>query len=454
LSPGELSGALNDRANELKRRGRRAEAERLYRDALRADPDAPHPPYNLAKMLREDGAVGKAVAILERLLASWPDHFRARHDLGVCFEELGRFDEAVLEYQRVLEIVPGHAKAIANLLAIPALEPDAGLVALAQARLQASDCSAEDRARLHCALGKSFDRRGEFDQAFEQFMLSNASQAAGRAPFDPRALAADVSRLIAVFDAECLRQPRSGSSPSRVPILVVGLPRSGTSLVEQILATHSGVFGAGELRELPRIATEMEAGYPDAAPRMGPAALRRHAATYLQALSLRAPASARRIVDKLPGNFTRLGLARLLFPNAAFIHCRRHPLDVALSCYIERFAGHAPFGTDLVAIAHCIVQHDRLLAHWRTALTGSLHECEYAALVTEQRTATAGLLAACGLEWQERCLEFERTPRSVATPSRWQVRQPLYASSVSRWKNYSRQLEPVSRILESAGLPF
>jgi hypothetical protein len=454
VSPGDRSGALNDCANELKRRGQRAEAEALYREALRVDPTAPHPPYNLAKMLREDGAVGEAIAILEELLASWPDHCRARHDLGVCFEELGRFDEAVLQYQRVLEIVPGHAKAIANLLTLPAFEPDAALVALAHARLNDDDCTSDDRARLHCGLGKMFDRRSEFDRAFEQFALSNAAQAAGRTPFDPRALAVAVTRLIDAFDAECLRQPRSGSSPSRMPVLVVGLPRSGTSLVEQILASHSEVFGAGELRELPCIAEEMGAAYPGDASRMGPELLQRHATAYLRALSRRAPPGARRIVDKLPGNVTRLGLARLMFPNATLIHCRRHPLDVALSCYIERFAGPGLFGTDLAGIAHCIVQHDRLLTHWRAVLAGSLHECEYAELVTDQRNGTVALLAACGLEWQEQCMSFERTPRAVATPSRWQVRQPPYVSSISRWKNYRRQLEPAIRILEVAGLPF
>jgi hypothetical protein len=255
---------------------------------------------------------------------------------------------------------------------------------------------------------------------------------------------ARLDAIISRFDVSHFRAVRGAGHPSERPIFIVGMPRSGTTLVEQILASHSMVFGAGELGEIPRIAADLssfEAGGILAA-----------AQRYLDSLGRIAPTEAQRVTDKLPVNYRHLGVIATLFPNARIVHCRRDPRDIALSCFIEMFNIRDLDFTDLEGIAHAIVEEARLMQHWRTVLPVSIFELDYAQLVMHLEIESRRLVEYCGLPWEDHCLSFHRTERNIDTPSRWQVRQPIYSSSAGRWRNYAHQLQSAISILDSYGL--
>jgi hypothetical protein len=231
----------------------------------------------------------------------------------------------------------------------------------------------------------------------------------------------------------------------------VGLPRSGTTLTEQILASHPHVFGAGELQDIPNIVQSLGRRYPRAFMRLDErnlSALRRLYTTTIDSI---APAGIRYVTDKLPMNFIHLGLIAMLFPEARVIHCRRNPLDVGLSCFIEQFEMQNDFSTDLMNFGRYYLQYRKLMRHWHGALPLPCYELEYEHLVQDQETETRKLIAFCGLEWNDACLRFTETTRTVKTPSRWQVRQPVYRSSVGRWMNYRKHMTPLIHLLEQNG---
>jgi tetratricopeptide (TPR) repeat protein len=399
-------------------------------------------PIARARHLHRSGAVSEACEIYREVLAREPRNARAHHLLGLCLEELGQFEPAVSHYRAALNAQPGHARALGALLAMPGFRAEDALVLKAQRLLGQPTLEAGPRAKLHFGLGKHLERAGDFDAAFGHFVAGNAAQRPALPPFDPRALVASVDSLASRFDAGHFRAVAGAGHPSDRPVFVVGMPRSGTTLVEQILASHPAVFGAGELTLMMELSSEP---FPRDVEAITPCAQR-----YLARLDVIAPAASR-VVDKNPLNFAQLGMIATLFPRAKIIHCRRHPLDVALSCYAEPLKGLG-FASDLADIGEFIVQKERLMEHWRRVLPSPMHELDYERFVVDQEAGTRALVAHCGLEWNDACLGFFRTERHVNTPSRWQVRQPIFASSVGRWHPYRRYLQPVVDALERAGL--
>ena len=231
------------------------------------------------------------------------------------------------------------------------------------------------------------------------------------------------------------------------------MPRSGTTLVEQILASHPAVAGGGELATLMTIASQFNAAgqgglpYPEGVRAIRVDQAEQMAQRYLDHLD-RISKSALRVTDKQPFNFTHLGLAQLLFPAATFIHCQRDPMDTCLSCYFVSFADSFGFASDLGTLGRYYRQYSRLMAHWEDVLPRPVLTVEYEALVTNLESVARGLVAHCGLSWDDRCLRFYETERSVRTPSRWQVRQPIYADSIGRWRRYERHLGPLMAALQ------
>jgi hypothetical protein len=239
---------------------------------------------------------------------------------------------------------------------------------------------------------------------------------------------------------------------SEVPVFVLGMPRSGTTLVEQIIASHPAAHGAGELEELGWLAANMPkltggtAPYPEAARLIDATNAKSIAAQYLEPLIARAPA-ARRITDKMPGNFIRIGLIAVLFPKARIVHVRRHPLDTCLSCFFQHFGRGHHFSYDLGHLGHYYTQYQRLMAHWARVLPGRIFDVQYEDVVSKQEETSRAIIAHCGLDWDPKCLAFHEHERQVRTASFWQVRQPLYASSVGRWQAYEKHLGPLKAAL-------
>jgi hypothetical protein len=308
---------------------------------------------------------------------------------------------------------------------------------------------------LHLGLANLRQRAGAYDEAFGHFRQGNALrrglfQQQGTA-FDPAAHRACVDAIIRTFDAAYFQRVAGFGLDSEVPVFIVGMPRSGTSLLEQILASHPQVAGGGELRHVPRLVDALPAqlrapeGYPGCMARVDGPAIRSLAERHLERLT-RLGGAALRVTDKLPVNFLHLGLIATLFPRARIIHCRRDPLDVCVSCYTSYFRG-LHFTWDLNDLGQYYRQYERLMAHWRTVLPLPILDVVYEELVADPEAVSRELVAFCGLDWDARCLAFHENPRAVHTVSALQVRRPMYTNSVGRWRRYAAHLQPLLEAL-------
>jgi hypothetical protein len=307
------------------------------------------------------------------------------------------------------------------------------------------------RWSAHFALGKVYDRAGEYATAFDHYRTANDLKAEV-VSYDRAAAERFVDQIIATCNEAFFERFAGIGNPSDRPIFIVGMPRSGTTLTEQILASHPRVAAGGELSEISQLVRRLaqRRGRPTPigqtlqllAPDDGEAL----GGLYLRALA-EIDTEADRVTDKMPGNFNHLGLMAVLFPQASFIHCRRHPLDTCLSCYFQNFTNGQFFSYRLEDLGHSYRQYRRLIDHWQRVLPQPLQEARYEDVVEDLPARARELVAHCDLEWDERCLAFHRTERVVQTASKLQVRQPIYRSSLARWQRYEPFLGPLKESL-------
>ncbi len=485
---------LNNLGNVLREQNRFADAIARYQAALLLDPGYDSACYNLGVALMAASRPEEALACLQQLVERRPDDADAWSQLGAALLDLGRheeamgasrralelaperadawnglglthadrgeFDDALRCYRRALELEPGHVKAALNLSKVRRFDTgDEAEIALVERALAEVPPAAADRAELHFALGKINDDCGRYTEAFVHYRKAN-QQREERFHHDPAAAAAEVDRLVEIFDADFFSRRSGFGDDSELPLFIVGMPRSGTTLVEQILAAHPDVHAAGELMDISELAGGLRRrlnaslDYPGCVEALDGAGSRQLAQTYLDGLRRRDPAASR-ITDKMPGNYLYLGLIALLLPRARVVHCRRHPLDVALSVYFTDFRAGHHYGYRLEHIAAQLRQFERLMDHWRQTIPSAMVEIRYENLVAEAEAQIRALLDFAGLEWDPRCLEFQQVQRPVHTASAWQVRQPLYARSVGRWRRYREHLggleEALGPLAERAG---
>jgi hypothetical protein len=286
---------------------------------------------------------------------------------------------------------------------------------------------------------------GRHDEAFRHLAQGCALKRRELA-YDEAAMLAYFARIKRVFTPELMRDKAGSGDPSSVPLFILGMPRSGTSLVEQILASHPDVFGAGELNDLSRLAKSMP--YPEGIADAGAEQLRKLGAGYVARARARG-GDALRVSDKMPANFFYVGFIRLVLPNARIIHTRRNPVDVCLSCFSQLFLGSGQnFSYDLGELGRYWRQYDALMAHWRQILPeGVMLEIDYADLVDDTEAQARRLLDFCGIGWNDACLAFHQTKRPVLTASVAQVRQPIYRSALGKWRAYERHLAPLLKEL-------
>ena len=309
-----------------------------------------------------------------------------------------------------------------------------------------------DRARLHFALGKALEDSGHRERSFHHLIQANAMQRK-LAPYDEVATLSGLRSIETALDADFLRRQAGAGDPSSAPVFIVGMPRSGTSLVEQILASHDQVFGAGELDDFERETATLRPSPPreslgaDLAALVESGRARELGAGYLARLAALAP-GAIKITDKMPSNFRFVGLIHLALPNARVIAVRRNPVDTCLSCFSNLFAGNLSWAYDLAELGRYYLAYESLMAHWRAVLPQRVMiEVRYEDLVVDVEGQSRRLLAHCGLEWDPRCLDFHATPRSVRTASLAQVRQPVHRESIERWRAHEGRLGPLLREL-------
>ncbi len=426
------------------------EAVDCFRQALRWIPEAPQIHLNLAAALCDLGRDREAQASYRRVLELKPRDPLATAALANLLERVGDFDSAMGLVQPLIDT--GHDE-VQLVLSHAALLRHQNRREEAIALLEhALERPMEDKHRVdaHFALGRLHDETGNYHQAFHHYHEGNALDAK---EFDEPADRRGFDALIAAFSPERINRRPRASNRSRLPVFIVGMPRSGTSLVEQILASHPLVHGAGELTAIFDISSELPSvlgttlSYPQCLDQCTCQGLDRVAMRHLDYLS-RLGGGAARVTDKMPHNFMALGLIDLLFPGARVIHCMRDPVDNCLSIYFQRFNDFHGYARDLGSLGRHYGQYRRLMAHWKSVLRIPVMDLQYESLVEDQEAVSRSMVEFCGLEWDERCLHFYESRRFVTTASYDQVRRPIYRKSVARWKRYERHLEPLLRALQ------
>jgi tetratricopeptide (TPR) repeat protein len=402
----------------------------------------------LGGALREEDRPVEAEAHYREAARIEPDSAEARVGLGALLVDRGEFAEAEAAFRAAIGLRPTHAPSHAGLASLLGGGlPDADLDALV-GRIGDPGTGEEPRARLLFALGQVLDARGDHPRAAGCLREANAlslALARGGRRFQPAEFERSVELLIGAFGPGFFASAAGAGLDTRLPIFIVGLPRSGTTLLEQVLSSHPRVHGAGELMLGRRLLESLSAALaPSASPAecaslLDPSTIRLLSEVYLDELRPLAGDRADFVVDKMLGNFLILGLLAALFPGASFIHCRRDLRDVALSCWMADFdAVH--WANDPGHIAAYLRAYLRAMDHWRATLPSAIHEVRYEELVSDLEGVTRRLLSSLGLDWDPACLAFHRTSRPVRTASRTQVRQPLHNRSVARWRRYEHEL--------------
>jgi tetratricopeptide (TPR) repeat protein len=447
----DLSAAHNNLANVLRKLARTNEAITHYRCALDVKPDYAEAHRNLGNALLALDRNEEAIAHYEQSLITAPAQAEVYHNIGAAHHVLGRFEDAYRAYELAFALAPRRAAILLNLADLKPFTAasDPRLLALEALADPGAVLDADDEIAMHFALGKAFADLDQPERAFRHLLTGNALKRR-RVIYDEADMLRTFARIRAVFGRALCAEP--GGDPSEGPIFVVGMPRSGTTLIEQILASHSNVFGAGEREDFHALVSTLagpEGGnFPEAVVRLAPDERRHLGARYLEAIRAAAPKVAR-IVDKMPMNFLYLGLIHLALPGARIIHVHRDPVDTCCSCFSLLFTGNLAFTYELGELGRYYRAYEALMAHWRSVLPkGVMLELAYEDVVDDLEGQTRAILAHCGLEWEPACLTFHRTQRTVRTASVAQVRRPIYRSSVGRSRRYRPLIGPLLEALE------
>jgi tetratricopeptide (TPR) repeat protein len=404
------------------------------------------------EIMFQRGDLAAATDCYRQAVATDPAFPAAWNSLGSTLSSLGRFEEAAECFRRLLELCPESASAYSNLVNTgkhDAREVTARLKEL----LARPSLPTGERIHAEFALGKLLDKAERFDEAFSLYADANSLAKARLESlgyrYDPAGIAAQIEQNQKIFTRDFFNARRGFGVPTELPVFVVGMPRSGTTLVEQIAASHSRVHGAGELRDLVDIAINLGGqDHKSAAEGWTQASIRKAAECHLRRLQAFSP-SATRVIDKMPGNVFRVGLIALMFPNARVIQCRRDPRDTCLSCYFQYFADSNLFSFDLTYCGHHYLATEKLLDQWRDVAPLPILDVQYEELVSNPESESRRIIEFLGLPWEPACLEFHRNSSTVTSSSVWQVRQPIYRGSVGRWKHYEKHLEPLMKVLGS-----
>lgn len=481
--------------------GQLEDALECFERAAKHDPQLARARSRLAQHFSQSGKVKRAESLFRQALGLDPQHVQGWIGLGRTLEDLGEAEGALGCYRQVLALRPTHAQAMGQYLALVKDAPDPTLLADAEAAL--AGCVARFRgseagggaaledpgspsarlgvtgsaiqgtptlgpnratsttsappdeaiALIGYGLTKFHDRRKDYVQAAQAGLAANAARRRAYGPLDRDALRTRVDRIIQTYTRDFFTEHRRLGLGTDQPVFIVGLPRSGTTLTEQVLSSHPLLHGAGELPDLSRIASRSAGENEEpwqAAGNLDEMGSRERAHEYLKALREGAPKGRLRISDKSPLNFFQLAFAAVLFPNARVVHCVRDARDNALSIWMENFNPDQKYATDFSDLAFFRQQYEPLMAHWRVHLPLKMLELRYEDTVADLEGQARKLVAFLGAPWDARCLDFHKAGRAVQTPSRWQVRQPIYTRSVERWRAYAPYLPG----LESAFLAW
>ncbi|TNE38016.1 MAG: sulfotransferase family protein [Alphaproteobacteria bacterium] len=407
--------ALNNLARAYRSSDRSEDSEYCYEQVLKLKPDAASAKVGLARLYHDRGQSEMAENLLKEALSQKVNKAGAL----TLFAQTRKFKEEPAEMAEMLEIV-------------------------GQSRRPAPEIT-----NLYYALGKICDDLGRYDDAFGYYAKGNELRGLEH---DPEDFVKEVDILIETFDKKFFEERKDFGTDSHRPIFIVGMPRSGTTLREQIISSHSKVFGAGELEHVKRLQMQsmgMAPGnmmWPKNVPNLTKEGATILGRRYLRSLE-RHSSTHEYVTDKMPHNFLSLGLMAVMFKNAKFIHAKRNAIDTSLSCYFHNFNDAHSYNRNLTHMGLYYRQYVRMMNHWHEVLGDRLYFSDYEELVNNQEEETRKLIDFCGLEWEDACMQFHKSKRAVLTPSNWQVRQPMYKRSAERWRRYEDHLGPLIEAL-------
>jgi tetratricopeptide (TPR) repeat protein len=422
-----------------------------FEKAISINPNLAEPYSDIGVILKNVNQHDKAMNYFKKALSVDPNFFFAKYNIGLTLKELGEKEEAIKYFEEALSIEPASPETHHNLSLLNSKIKNATII---EKYLSNPALNDNDAAIYHYSLGAIYDKDNNFDNAFMHYHKANQLERK-KIDYSTERHSLFVDNLIEIYTKSFFNGLKIQGSDSIVPIFIVGMPRSGTTLVEQIVSSHPDVFGAGELLLLvnseENIIKQIDSNvpYPKCMTEITDSIAKDISNQHLSKLE-QYSSQSKHVVDKLPHNFLRIGLIKILFPNARIIHCQRDPLDTCVSIFLNRFA--LPVGNeftfDLTELAKYYLDYQRLMMHWQSIFSEEIYDMRYEELVHNQENISKELIEYIGLEWDENCLDFYKNERAVKTMSFHQVRQKIYTGSVKRWKRYQKFLSPLIDIIE------
>ena len=425
-------------------------ALRLINQSLALDSDDVETIHRLGLVYFETNQLERAAKTFQSAVDINPAYADAYNSLGSALGQLGRFDEAMIAFDKCLMRTPRYFAAYANLVEAKTFQSDSDphLKTMEAHAENYSDVPQNQQMYLRFSLSKAYDDLGRFDEAFQNMNVGCEIKRQS-ATYDEENTLRLFERIRTAFSPELAKRQLRQSAPGPSPIFILGMPRSGTTLVEQILSSHRKVSGGGEVRDVHDSLVDLRGhminhlAFPELLAEAGPSDLAMFASSYARRMSRR-HSGAEFATDKMPSNFFFLGLLFLAMPNAKIIHTRRNPIDTCFSCYSKLFTGEINYTYDQATLGRYYRSYDRLMQHWRDVLPASAFlDVNYEDVVADKESQARRMLDYCGLDWDAQVLDFYKNERPVKTASMLQVRKPIYSSSVLRWKNYEKHLGPL-----------
>jgi len=444
--------AILDLGRLRKDQDRYGEALECFDRAIALDASQPQVHFLRGATLARASFTYEAIDAYRKCLTLRPTHAGALLGLGHVLKAVGDYDAAVASYSACIRQAPDSGETYWSLANLKTYRFDDATITEMEQRAAGSNDGSQTEVNFLFALGKAYEDRSDFERAWHFYRTGNQKQRA-QVAYDPVQTESMNDRIIEVYCEEFLASRTAVGDPEPAPIFILGLPRSGSTLLEQILASHSQVEGTSELPYIGRIASSLSRNrehginYPEALRELTPENFRAHGEEYLAYARMHRRIGTARFIDKMPNNFPNVGLIALILPNAKIVDARRHPLDACLSCYRQLFAKGQTFTYDLTEIGEYYLQYERMMDHWARVLPGRVLTVQYEEVVSDFEAQVRRLLDYCGLLWEDACLRFYESERPIRTPSSEQVRQPIYDRSVGHWRNYENHLDELIEVI-------
>ena len=427
----------------------REEALKIFKQALDIDPHNIKVLTDLGNAYSDLNLVNKGLECYKKALKLDKRSYMIHNNIGNALSSMNKNDEALKHYNKALELGNHDAGIYRNVVSV---DPDIKHAPIIKNILDTKDISDQNKMEYHFALGELYDKNKQFPDAFRHFEIANSIKR-NKITYDSDAYTRQIDKVIELFSKDFFKNRNVGNSGTKLPVFIVGMPRSGTTLIEQILSSHPDVFGAGELdliKHIRNLITKSFNGkqsYPYCVSLLNDQDINNYSDMYLHQIK-KYSSEAKRITDKMPGNVNFIGIIKLLFPNAHIINCQRDARDNCLSIYLNYFPGGNDYTFNLEDIAKYYIDYVRLMEHWNNTFPGEILNIQYEELLDNQETLTRSMLEFIDMEWNEACVNFQENKRSVRTASKLQIRKGIYKTSKNRWKNYEEYISPLLKLLE------